>query len=144
MAQSTDRGSLETMFIFAAVSAWLVQTGVMVFLVVEQYASNSNLSSFYGWMASSALSPVVIAALLYSSRRKKSLSRRGIFELLVATTGVLLFSMVVSSLQTWVSPFAFSFLEADDATFTYLLIPIVSSLLLTAATAWYLRRSKDW
>jgi len=142
--KSADGVRLEKLFIFSAVFAQVVQTAFMVFMAVQQYGSNPNLSSFYGWAASAILGPVAVVVLLYVSRRKKSLTRRGIFELFSVATAIFMLSIAVSSLESWVSPWMFTALDDTSTLFLYTILPVALTFILTLAAALYLRRSKDW
>lgn len=144
MAKSSTSVQLEKLLVAGAVSAWVGQAFMMVIMIAQQYSSNQNLSSFYAWAASGLVTPLIVVALIHFTRRKKSLKLHGVYEVLVAATAVMLFSVTLSSVESWMGGWVFMAFGEANSFLLYSLVPVALSLVLTGLVVLYLRRSKDW
>ncbi len=144
MAKSSTNVRLEKLFIASAISAWIGQVLMMAIMIAQQYSSNQNLSSFYAWAAGGLVHPLVVVLLVYFTRRKKSLKLHGVYEVSVAATSIMLFSVTLSSIVSWISGWVFMVIGEVNSFLLYAIVPAVFTLVLIGLVALYLRRSKDW
>lgn len=144
MAKSLTNRYLINLVIFAAVLLWVVDSGILIYRIVEQLPSNPNLSGFYSWALTGMVSPLIIAAIFYMSRRERKLTRQSVFEVISATIAVTFLAGGFSQLQMLLSIWTADVTGKMDMRLLYLFGPVVFSIVITIGIAWYLRRTKSW
>lgn len=142
MAKPVENKYLENLVIYSAGALWLTQMLGTVLLMALEWPNNRNMSA-YMLTSSWAVGPLVVAILLYVSRRNRRLSRRMFFEVVSGTIAVV---CVVAALLRILIPLSYyaPISDKDSTALVYAFLPGVVTLVLTALAVVLLRRSKSW
>jgi drug/metabolite transporter (DMT)-like permease len=136
---------VQKVFVGAAISAVAMQFVQLFYFVIQQYPYNKNFSGYISWFTGLA-SVLVIIAIVYASRTKRTLSLRTLYEVSLMSMSVVLVATVVSTLLLLMP--LYSYISNNSQIFVYGLIyqgvPLLVALVATYFVARQLRRTKQW